>query len=141
MLAAHPSKSKLPDLLAYTSCGARLGSSSVPPMHGEGNMYVRLCEFLVRASSQEEFARIYGSDGDWAVLFRRSREFCGTELLRDVETPRRYVTIDRWMSQAAWDSFLKNFGEEYRTLDVACERLNEEEPPLGSFVTVDSGGR
>ncbi len=104
-------------------------------------MYVRVCEFRVKPGLQEEFARIYGSDGDWAVLFRRSREFCGPELLRDVETPRRFVTVDRWISQAAWDSFLKKYGEEYRTLDVACERLTEEEPPLGSFVAVDSAGR
>jgi hypothetical protein len=34
-------------------------------------------------------------------LFRGDAEWLGSELLRDAENPRRYLTIDRWRSAHA----------------------------------------
>src|SRR5512138_155760 len=70
---------------------------------------------------------------------RRSRSL-DTELLRDANYPRRYVTIDRWVSAEAYNSFQREWQEEYKELDTRCERLMERETFLGTFLSVHSGG-
>ena len=103
--------------------------------------YLRLSEFHVRPECEAEFVRIYGSHGDWVRLFHRADGFCGTELLRDQETACRYITVDRWTSEAAYNAFVRRFSGEYHALDAASERLNLAEPPIGSFITVDESAQ
>ena len=55
-------------------------------------------EFLISKESRLEFESIYGPGGPWAELFRQSPNYLGTELLRDLSRPGRYLTIDRWTS-------------------------------------------
>ncbi len=59
------------------------------------------------------FERVYGPNGDWAAFFRRGAGFIGTELLRDVEEPERYLVIDRWESAEAYNTFLAEHQAEY----------------------------
>ncbi|HZQ25400.1 MAG TPA: antibiotic biosynthesis monooxygenase family protein [Terriglobales bacterium] len=101
--------------------------------------YLRLHEFLVKPGCEAEFERIYGSAGDWVKLFREAEGYEGTELLLDSARPRRYVTIDRWTSESAYNAFQSQFGKRYTSLDLACERLNELEKALGGFISGDSG--
>jgi len=51
-----------------------------------------------------EFERVYGTEGEWAAFFRQGRGYIGTELLRDVEAPSRYLVIDRWESADAYNA-------------------------------------
>ena len=46
-----------------------------------------------------EFERHYDASGAWAQLFRKNAGFQGTQLLRDAENSRRYLTVDRWEVQ------------------------------------------
>jgi 8-oxo-dGTP diphosphatase len=94
--------------------------------------YVILWEFRVRRGSEPAFEAAYGSEGDWAVLFRRAPGYLGTELLRAPETGR-YVTIDRWVSSAAFDAFRDAHRADYEDLDRRCEDLTIAETPLGKF--------
>jgi heme-degrading monooxygenase HmoA len=59
------------------------------------------------------FEQVYGPEGEWAGFFRRGRGYIGTELLRDVEEPERYLVIDRWESADAYNAFLAEHHEEY----------------------------
>ena len=61
----------------------------------------------------EEFERAYGPNGEWAEFFRRGDGFIGTELLRDVEEPDRYLVIDRWESAESYNAFLAANDAEY----------------------------
>src|SRR3989442_13862477 len=63
--------------------------------------------FEAKAGAEEDFVRAYGPDGDWAQLFRRSGggAYLDSQLARDIEIARRFVTIDRWASRAAVDAF------------------------------------
>ncbi len=45
------------------------------------------------------FEELYGPEGEWVRLFRRSPAYRGTELLEDLDSPNRFVTIDRWGEQ------------------------------------------
>jgi 8-oxo-dGTP diphosphatase len=94
--------------------------------------YVILWEFRVRPGSETAFEAAYGAEGDWAVLFRRAPGYLGTELLRAPEAGR-YVTIDRWVSSAAFDAFRDAHRADYEELDGRCLELTIEETPLGKF--------
>lgn len=98
-------------------------------------MYVYLWEFRVRKERLSEFEDVYGPDGAWVELFRRAEGYLGSELLRDASDEARYVTIDRWISREALDSFHARFREEYEALDRRCEKLTSAETKIGDFET------
>lgn len=96
--------------------------------------FVVIWEFQPRSDSGAEFERAYGPQGVWAPLFRRSLDYLGTELLRDLDRPDRYVTIDRWTSRTAYERFRTERAVEYRAIDEQCARLTEREAFVGAFV-------
>ena len=64
------------------------------------------------------------------------RGYVGTELLRDVEHPSRYLVVDRWESAAAYDAFVSENREEYmRRVDEAAFRYVQE-LRFGTFESV-----
>jgi len=93
-------------------------------------------EYIVRPEKVVEFETNYASTGAWALLFQKSPAFRGTILLRDPETPRRYVTIDVWANRAASDAFRQEHQQEYDALDRICEAFTESERSLGIFDVV-----
>lgn len=95
--------------------------------------HVIVWEFLARQGLEEEFARAYGPEGDWARLFGRAPGYRGTTLLRDSASPRRFLTIDRWESRRAFEDFQAAHGGEYQSLDRRLAPLSEEERRIGSF--------
>ena len=108
---------------------------------GERPTHVIIWEFRARRGREGEFERVYGPDGDWANFFRRGEGYLGTELMHDVETPGRYVTIDRWTSAAAYEDFRSRNLSEYETIDRRCESLTEHEAHLGSLLTMPGDGK
>jgi hypothetical protein len=90
-------------------------------------------EFIVKEETVAEFQRAYGPDGDWAVLFRRYTGYAGTTLLQDAELRTRFLTIDRWESEALFDRMLGESRQEYLRLDSAFSELTVSERKLGVF--------
>lgn len=95
--------------------------------------FVIVWEFRVRAGKRKEFERIYGPRGAWAELFRTGKGYIHTELVRDLETPGRYLTIDSWSSREAYLSFKKKNRAEYELMDDKCASLTEREVLVGEF--------
>ncbi len=89
--------------------------------------------FSYEASDTGEFERVYGPEGDWVAFFRRGRGYVGTELLRDLELPGRYVVIDRWESAEAYDAFVGANRDEYMRLVDETAFLHQQELRLGTF--------
>jgi|SRR5215211_6747455 len=96
-------------------------------------MYVIFWRFRPLVDRESEFERAYGPSGEWAQLFRRGEGYLGTELLQHSDDPREYLTLDRWVSRAAYETFRVHFSSEYRWLDDRLEGLTEEETPHGTF--------
>ena len=96
-------------------------------------MQVTIWEFRARTGREDEFERAYGPRGEWAGLFQRGEGFLGTELLREVGSAGRYVTLDRWVSRGAFESFQRRYGDDYKALDARLEALTEHEAHLGWF--------
>jgi heme-degrading monooxygenase HmoA len=83
-----------------------------------------------------EFERVYGPDGDWAQFFAGAAGYIGTELLRDVELPSRYLVIDRWESAEAYNSFAAAHREEYMRRVDDSRFHYEQELRFGTFENV-----
>ena len=84
----------------------------------------------------EAFERIYGSEGEWAQFFRSGDGFIGTELLRDLEEPERYLVIDRWASAEAYNAFLSEHQAEYLRRSDEARVYYEQELRFGTFENV-----
>jgi len=89
--------------------------------------------YRVAPGRDVEFERLYGADGDWAQLFRRSTDYLGTDLYRDTMQPDRYLTVDRWTSRAAYEAFLQAALADYAALDARGDALTVEETRLGAL--------
>jgi heme-degrading monooxygenase HmoA len=76
-------------------------------------MYVILWRFRPLMGRESELERAYGPSGEWALLFRRDDGYLGTELLRRSEDSREYLTLDRWVSRAAFETFRSRFSSVY----------------------------
>lgn len=96
-------------------------------------MLVIVWEYQVREGGEGEFERVYGPDGLWARFFQQGVGYLATDLLADRVTPGRYLTIDRWESRAAFETFREERAKEYLDLDRTTERLTERERLIGFF--------
>lgn len=96
-------------------------------------MFIVIWEYQVNAEHLAEFERIYASNGTWADLFKNGKGYLGTELLRDEQEPRRFLTIDRWVSAEEYHAFMAKWHSEYKVLDAKCEGLTEREALIGRW--------
>ncbi len=103
-------------------------------------MYVIIWEYEVKADHVTEFEGIYGPEGAWAQLFKKHPGYLGSELLRDSDQSQRYITIDRWTSSEAYNSFQAKWQDEYNELDTRCESFMDSESFLGTLSLVGPGG-
>lgn len=92
--------------------------------------------FTYDARDPEVFERAYGPEGEWAEFFRRGRGYVGTELLRDLEVPGRYLVVDRWETKEAYLGFVDEHRDEYmRRVDETAFHYDQE-LRLGTFENV-----
>lgn len=99
-------------------------------------MYVIVWEFQAKPDAEEEFEQVYGPAGEWAQLFTRGEGYLGTELHREANGKARYLVIDRWGSETAFQAFRERWASAYEALDRRCELLTDRETPIGSFLSV-----
>jgi heme-degrading monooxygenase HmoA len=96
-------------------------------------VYEIFWEYEVRPEQVAAFERLYGADGEWARLFRRADGYVETLLFRDTDRPTRYLTVDRWQSRAAFDTFVDAASSAYAALDRLGSALTVREHRLGAF--------
>jgi heme-degrading monooxygenase HmoA len=92
--------------------------------------------FSYDVRDQARFEQVYGPRGDWAQFFFGARGYIGTELLRDVETPGRYLVIDRWESADDYNTFASEHREDYMRRVDDTRFHYEQELRLGTFENV-----
>ena len=96
-------------------------------------MYHIVWEYEIRPERLAEFMALYGAAGAWSALFRFAEGYRGTELFCDTARPTHFVTMDRWSSQAAFESYLPAIREAYDRLDIQGAALTIEEWKVGAF--------
>ena len=95
--------------------------------------------FSYEVRDPEAFEAAYGAEGEWSRFFRSGRGFIGTELLRDVEVPGRYLVVDRWESTEAYNAFAAEHRDEYMQRVDDTRFLFDQEIRFGTFQTVWDG--
>ena len=98
--------------------------------------FVCIWSYRIRPEASSRFEEVYGPNGDWAFLFRRTPGYLGTRLYRDPDDPTRYVTVDAWRTGADFGAFRRDHGAEYEQLDQQSAALTLEEDRLGCFGAV-----
>ncbi len=98
-----------------------------------GAEYVIVWEFRVRQERAAEFIQKYGPEGAWARFFRGSAGYIKTELVRDVASDFRFLTLDYWQTEEEFKRFKRQHLAEYERLDKEFEGLTETETRLGAF--------
>jgi heme-degrading monooxygenase HmoA len=96
--------------------------------------------FSYEVREPAEFESAYGPEGAWAAFFRQGRGYIGTELLRDVETPGRYLVVDRWESAEAYNAFAAEHRDEYMRRVDDSRFHYDQELRFGTFQTVWDDG-
>lgn len=97
-------------------------------------------EFVVAEGREEDFKKVFGSEGIWSELLRRSAEHLGTDCRLEAEAERRYRVLDYWLSHESFEDFRRQYQLEYEKFSrlIASEGLVERETLLGSFYRGDS---
>ena len=96
--------------------------------------------FSYEVRDTEEFEAVYGPNGDWAQFFTDAPGYIGTELLRDVEAPGRYLVIDRWETAEAYNAFATSNREEYMRRVDDTRFMYDQELRFGTFENVWTAG-
>ena len=101
-------------------------------------MFCYVWEFVAAPGQENAFTHAYGPEGPWVQLFRRDPAYIRTELSRDADNPRRFVTIDYWTTREACRAFRDRVRDEFAAIDRACEQLTEREWHIGDFEVVSA---
>ena len=97
-------------------------------------MMIVVWRYRVAPERATTFEAAYGPDGPWSELFSESPDYEGTELLRGEGGV--WMTLDRWMTADAYDSFITLHRSEYSRIDEECAGLTEEEALVGRFEAI-----
>ncbi len=130
LTSAHSGRRGASRIVGGTTAPLRLGTTLL--LYNSGMVKI-VWEFLVRPGREEEFELFYNGEGLWAILFRKSPDYFGTKLMRDMNTPRRYLTVDKWETAESFPVFKKTVEFEYTAIDRKCEELTENERLVGVF--------
>jgi hypothetical protein len=90
-------------------------------------------EFIVKEQARGQFELAYGPGGAWSKLFAQCPGFRGTTLLRDMNNPRRYLTIDFWDTMAQREQMLAEHKAECSNLDAAFSDWTKSKTEVGIF--------
>jgi len=97
---------------------------------GRTGCLVAIWRYRVRSGKISAFVKDYGPEGTWVDLFRRGKGYISTELLRDASDPAVFITVDRWESRIDYDTFRREFANDYLALDTRCAAYTEDEELL-----------
>lgn len=89
--------------------------------------------FEINPGCENEFEKLYGSEGDWVKLFKTDTNYIKTELQKDIDNPVRYITIDYWKSKEAYYNFKEMEKANFIKIDRLGEKLTIAESYIGKF--------
>lgn len=94
-------------------------------------------QFDIRAEAANDFEHLYGADGLWTKLSRRSRSFLGSSFLRGIGSETRYLLVEYWGEMVVYEKHLADFSDELKALEQQRARLVERMETVGVFTPLD----
>lgn len=107
-------------------------------LHGSEAVVIAVVwRFDVRPGAGEEFERMYGSDGAWTNLSRRSRSFLGSSFLRDISSETRYLLVEYWSEMMVYEKHVASLSSQLDALERQRASLVERIEAVGVFSALD----
>lgn len=94
-------------------------------------------QFDVRPEKRDDFEALYGADGAWTALSRRSRSFLGSSFLADLAQPERYLLVEYWSEMLVYERHRSDFEDEVADLEARRDTIVQTAQPLGLFQALD----
>lgn len=94
-------------------------------------------QFEVKLEAREAFEQLYGADGEWTAIARRSRSYLGSSFLRSLTEPTRYFLSEYWSEMVVYERHMADFGDEIAALVTRRDALLEAVQPLGVYTALD----
>lgn len=95
--------------------------------------FVIVWEFHVPTGKRRAFEVAYGPEGDWVRLFKTGVGYIRTDLIRDLNSANRFLTLDYWRSLRDYEEFRKKNRDAYFAIDQKWESLTTKEAEIGRF--------
>ncbi|MFQ5648196.1 MAG: antibiotic biosynthesis monooxygenase family protein [Candidatus Aenigmatarchaeota archaeon] len=96
-------------------------------------MPTNVWKFYVKEGHEDEFVRMNTPGGDWAELFKRSPDYLGTQVGREIDDRRVYLVLDKWATKAAFDDFIEEHAADYAALDARHKKHYDRDENIGFF--------
>lgn len=101
-------------------------------------MYVIVREFKVEPGNETTFESAFDPrTGSRARLFAASDAFLGSELLRGDADTTRFLAVERWRSQRAYERFGISHSEDFERLEREAAEMTSSQRLVGDFVVAD----
>ena len=86
-------------------------------------------------SKQAQFEQEYGRNGAWFKFYESCSDYLGHDLMKDTNTGD-YLLVDKWMSKADYEHFVKSHLMEYDNLNKQSREYYDTEELIGTFETI-----
>ena len=100
-------------------------------------MIALVWQFEVKSGRNDEFEALYGADGPWTALSRRSRSFLGSSFMRDLAHVEPLSRHRVWSEMVVYERHHADFEDEVQALEQPAGVLVDSGMPLGLFNTLD----
>lgn len=100
-------------------------------------MIAVMWQFEVKKGREEEFEKLYGADGDWTALNRRTRSYLGSSFLHDQNRSSRYLLIEYWSEMLVYEQHRAYRSDAIGSLERRRTTLVETVEPLGIFTALN----
>ena len=94
-------------------------------------------QFDVRPGQNARFEDLYGANGEWTAVNRRSRSYLGSSFLHDQNLASRYVMIEYWSEMLVYERHQANHHDDIDALTARRGELVATLEPLGIFAALD----
>ncbi len=95
-------------------------------------MYYIIWNYTVNKTNQKAFEEEYSRTGSWFKFFEPCNDYMGHELIKNTNGTS-YLLIDKWMSKADYEGFVKSHQVEYDNLNSRAKELYDEEMQIGTY--------
>ncbi len=100
-------------------------------------MIAIMWQFDVKHGRETEFEQLYGADGEWTAINRRTRSYLGTSFLRDQNRLSRYIVIEYWSEMLIYEQHRASRAAAIASLEQRSATVVESVEPLGIFTALD----
>ncbi len=100
-------------------------------------MIAIMWQFDVKNGHETEFEQLYGVDGEWTAMNRRTRSYLGSSFLHDQNRSSRYIVIEYWSEMLVYEEHRTFRSAAIASLEKQSATLIESIEPLGIFTALN----